>query len=244
MRAAPQAQLGLLDLQAVDTAISQLEHRRKTLPEHAQIAGGQKVRAELGEAIVAAKTVVGDLELELDKAESDLVPVKERRTRDQRRLDEGTVTDPKQLSALIEEIDHLKRRISDLEDVQLEVMERLDVSTARHSSLVEQRTEVENSLRALIASRDELVAGLDADLAQQRAAREKISAGLPDDLVALYRRIAERSGGVGVGRLQGRRCGGCQIEATPAALATYSAAPADEVVRCEECERILVRSDG
>lgn len=244
MLAAPQAQLGLLDLQAVDTAISQLEHRRKSLPEHAQISEGQKIRAELGEAIVAARTVVSDLELELDKAESDLVPVKERRARDQRRLDDGAVTDPKQLSALMEEIDHLKRRISDLEDVQLEVMEELEAATVRHAALVEQRTEIENSLRALIASRDELVAIIDADLVQQRAAREKLAAGLPEDLVALYARIAARSGGVGVGRLQGRRCGGCQIEATPAALASYAAAPPDEVVRCEECERILVRQDG
>lgn len=243
MLAAPQAQLGLLDLQAVDTAISQLEHRRKSLPEHGQIAEGQKIRAELGEAIVAARTIVSDLELELDKAESDLVPVKERRARDQRRLDDGAVTDPKQLSALMEEIDHLKRRISDLEDVQLEVMEKLEAATARHGALVEQRTEIENSLRAVIASRDELVATIDADLIQQRGAREKLAAGLPADLVALYSRIAARSGGVGVGRLQGRRCGGCQIEATPSALASYAAAPPDEVVRCEECERILVRQD-
>ncbi len=243
MLAAPQAQLGLLDLQAVDTAISQLEHRRKSLPEHGQIAEGQKIRAELGEAIVAARTIVSDLELELDKAESDLVPVKERRARDQRRLDDGAVTDPKQLSALMEEIEHLKRRISDLEDVQLEVMEKLEAATARHGALVEQRTEIENSLRAVIASRDELVATIDADLVQQRAAREKLAAGLPADLVALYSRIAARSGGVGVGRLQGRRCGGCQIEATPSALASYAAAPPDEVVRCEECERILVRQD-
>ncbi len=244
MKAAPQAQLALLDLQAVDTAISQLEHRRRTLPEHAQIAQGQKVRAELSAAVVAEKTIVGDLELELEKAESDLVPVKERRARDQRRLDDGVVTDPKQLSALIEEIDHLRRRISDLEDVQLEVMEKLDAATARHASLVEQRTEVENSLRALIASRDELVAGIDADLGQQRAARDKLAAGLPADLVALYSRIAERNGGVGVGKLQGRRCSGCQIEATQSALASYAAAAPDDVLRCEECERILVRQDG
>jgi predicted nucleic acid-binding Zn-ribbon protein len=170
--------------------------------------------------------------------------VKERQARDQRRLDDGAVTDPKQLSALIDEIDHLKRRISDLEDAQLEVMEKLDAATSKHTSLVEQRSEVEKSLRALIASRDESAAVIDADLAQQKAAREKIAAGLPDDLVALYRRIAERNGGVGVGRLQGRRCSGCQIEATQSALAAYAAAPPDEVVRCEECERILVRQDG
>ena len=61
------------------------------------------------------------------------------------------------------------------------------------------------------------------------------------ELVTLYGRIADRNGGVGAGALQGRRCGACQLEATASALAGYQAAAADEVVRCEECDRILVR---
>lgn len=241
MRAAPTDQRGLLDLQALDTAIAQLEHRRRSLPEHARIAEGQKARAALGEAIVAAATAVSDLELDLAKAEADLVPVRERRERDQRRLDDGAVTDGKQLTALIDEIEHLKRRISDLEDIQLEVMENLDAATAEHTRLVAQRGEVENSLRALIAARDEQLAGIDADLARQRTARDALAGGLPEDLVGLYRRLADRSGGTGVGLLQGRRCSGCQLEATQSALAAYQAAAPDEVLRCEECDRILVR---
>ncbi len=233
MRAAPTDQRGLLDLQALDTAIAQLEHRRRSLPEHARIAEGQKARAALGEAIVAAATAVSDLELDLAKAEADLVPVRERRERDQRRLDDGAVTDGKQLTALIDEIEHLKRRISDLEDIQLEVMENLDAATAEHTRLVAQRGEVENSLRALIAARDEQLAGIDADLARQRTARDALAGGLPEDLVGLYRRLADRSGGTGVGLLQGRRCSGCQLEATQSALAAYQAAAPDEVLRCE-----------
>lgn len=242
MRAAPHAQRGLLDLQAVDTAIARLEHRRRSLPEHAEIAQGQRTRAELGEAIVAARTVVADLELEMEKAEADLVPVKERQARDQHRLDDGAVTDGKQLTALIDEIEHLKRRISDLEDIELEVMEKLEAATARQASLTAQRAELETSLRALIGARDEQVAAIDAELSQLRANQARLRSILPEDLVTLYRRIADRSGGIGVGTLKGgRRCGGCQIEATASALATYQSAAPDEVVRCEECDRILVR---
>lgn len=244
MKAAPQAQRKLLDLQAVDTAIAQLEHRRKALPEHAQIAQGQKTRAQLSESIVAAGTVVGDLELDLQRAEADLVPVRERLARDQQRVDSGTVVDGKQLTALIDEIEHLKRRISDLEDIELEVMESHESAVAEHTRLVAERAGIEDSLRALIATRNEQVAVIDADLAQQRAARDRIAGELPADLIALYQRIADRNGGVGVGVLQGKRCGGCQLEATASALASYQSAAADEVVRCEECERILVREAG
>jgi predicted nucleic acid-binding Zn-ribbon protein len=242
MKAAASAQLRLLDLQAEDTAIAQLEHRKRSLPEHAALAEARTVRGRLGETLIAARTKVGDLQLDVEKAESDLVPVRERRVRDQQRVDSGSVTDPKQLNALLDEITHLGRRIADLEDIELEVMEQLEAATAEQDRAATELTEVENSMRALIASRDEQVAQFDADLAAHQKARDGIAAELPADLVALYDRIRVRAGGLGAAALKGRRCAGCQIEATPIALSGYAAAPADEVLRCEECERVLVRT--
>lgn len=242
MKAAASAQLHLLDLQAEDTAIAQLGHRRRSLPEHGAIAEARVVRARLGETLVAARTQVGDLQLEVDKAEADLVPVRERRDRDQRRVDGGVITDPKQLNAMLDEIVHLGRRISDLEDVELEVMERLEELTAERDHLTAELTDLESSMRALIASRDEQVAQLDAEISTHQQARDALAAGIPSDLLALYDRIRERSGGLGAAALSGRRCSGCQLEATPIALAGYAAADPDEVLRCEECERILVRT--
>lgn len=241
MKAAVAAQRRLLDLQATDNALSQLEHRRRQLPEHAAIAEAKLRRAKLAEALVAARTEVGDLALELQKAEADLAPVRERLVRDQRRVEAGTITDPKQLSAMLEEITHLGRRISDLEDIELEVMERHENATAAHDGLAEQLSELESSARALIASRDAQLGELDTDLAAQQAVRDAIVAELPAELVALYDRIRVRSGGLGAAELKGGRCGGCQLQATTTALAGYTAAAPDEVLRCEECERVLVR---
>jgi predicted nucleic acid-binding Zn-ribbon protein len=96
-------------------------------------------------------------------------------------------------------------------------------------------------MRALIAARDEQLSVLDADLATHQATRSAIAGELPADLVALYDRIRERSGGLGAAALRGHRCSGCQLEATPTALAEYAAAAPDDVLRCEECERVLVR---
>lgn len=241
MKAAATAQRRLLDLQAEDTAIAQLEHRRRSLPEHAALAEARTVRARLGEALVGARTRMADLQLDVEKAEADLVPVRERRQRDQQRVDSGALSDPKQLSAMIEEIAHLGRRISDLEDIELEVMETLEGATAEHDRVQSDLTELENSMRALIASRDEQLARLDADLATHTANRAAVAADLPADLVTLYDRIRERSGGLGAAPLRGRRCGGCQLEATPSALQAYAVAAPDEVLRCEECQRVLVR---
>lgn len=244
MKAAPAAQRQLLDLQAIDTAITQLTHRKQALPERAAIAEGKAERTKIVSGLVAARTRVSDLQAEADKAEADLVPVRERRARDQQRLDDGVVNDAKGIGVLTDEIAHLDRRISDLEDTELEAMEELDSANAEERELSGRIAEIEASVRALIASRDEQLARLDAELDSRNRQRDAMATLLPADLLTLYDRIRSRSGGLAAVELKGRRCSGCQIEATQTALAGYAATAADEVLRCEECERILVRADG
>lgn len=242
MQAAASAQARLLELQSIDTTIAQLEHRKRSLPEHAEIAQRQQERRRQGEQLIAANTVVSDLEGEQAKAETDLEPVRQRLARDQNRVNDGTVTDPKQLNALLDEIQHLKRRIIDLEDAELEVMERLEQATAERDEVVAARTGGEGELRALLATRDSQVAELDAELAAEQAKRSEVGADVPADLTALYDRIRAKSGGTGAAALIRRRCSGCQLEATGADIVRYRDAAPDEVLRCEECQRILVRT--
>ena len=242
MQAAATAQTRLLELQSVDTVIAQLEHRRRSLPELAEIAERQQARRRQASDLIALDTAVSDVDLELAKAESDLVPVRERLERDRQRVDSGSVTDPKQLNALLDEIEHLKRRIGDLEDVQLEVMERQEEAVAARDARAAAREAGTDELRALLATRDERFAELDAELERSRAQRNALAELVPSDLLALYDQIRGRLGGVGAAALVRRRCAGCQLEATAADLTRYRAAPADEVLRCEECNRILVRT--
>ncbi len=123
-------------------------------------------------------------------------------------------------------------------------MEELDSATAREQELGSRIAELEASVRALIASRDEQLSRIDAEVATEQRARDGIAAGLPAELLALYDRIRAHSGGLAAVELTGRRCSGCQIEATPSALESYAAAAEDDVLRCEECERVLVRTGG
>ena len=242
MQAAATAQSRLLQLQSIDTAIAQLDHRRRSLPELAAIAERQVVRRRQAEELIAANTAVSDLELDQAKAEDDLVPVRQRLQRDQQRVNDGTVSDPKQLNALLDEIEHLKRRIVALEDDELEVMERLEAATGVRDQLVADRAAGEGELRALIAARDTQFAELDAELAGQRSQREGLVAELPADLVDLYDKVRAKSGGVGAAALVQRRCSGCQLQVNAADLVRYRDASPDEVLRCEECNRILVRT--
>ena len=242
IRADPGDQRRLLDLQAVDTAIAQLEHRRRTLPENAEIARLQAERSRLAADLVAADTAVSDLERDQERAESELEPVRQRLVRNQHRIADGSVADPKALSSLIEEVQHLERRISTLEDAELEVMEQLESATAEQERLRRAVAELDEQTGALEAKRGVQLQELGAELADRRAVRDQEAPALPGPLLTLYDKIRTGHGGIGAAELRRRRCTGCQLDINAADLRVFAAAPADEVLRCEECGRILVRT--
>jgi len=240
MKADPQSQRRLLDLQAVDSAIDQLEQRVVTLPVHATITDLAQRRQAGRDALVAARTRRSDAEATRAKAEADVVPVKERLQRNQKRVQDGTL-EAKALTAMIDEIAHLKTRVATLEDQELDAMEALEQAEAAVSAAEESLAGVEAELTAAVAERDSTLARARGEMAELRARRAELAGPLPADLVGLYDKVRARYHGVGAASLQGRRCLGCGLEATTADFNSYTAAPADEVVRCTECQRLLVR---
>jgi predicted nucleic acid-binding Zn-ribbon protein len=171
IRADKSAQLRLLDLQTVDTTLAQLNHRRQALPQHATISKLRAERAALASDLVGADTRVSDLEMEQAKAETDLEPVRERLSRNQTRITNGAVADPKALSSMVAEVDHLKKRISDLEDAELEVMEQLEAAMSGREKLRARAEQVDADLADAIADRDRHFAALDAEMSQLREQR-------------------------------------------------------------------------
>ena len=172
IKADPGSQQRLLDLQAVDSALAQLHHRRRTLPEHAELARLRAEQQSNASDLVAADTAVSDLELEQTKAESDLEPVRERLSRNQRRIADGSVPDAKALASMVAEVDHLKKRIGDLEDAELEVMEQLESAVAARQRLRARAVELDDCPGGdHRRRRDEQLAALDAEIAQRRTER-------------------------------------------------------------------------
>ena len=184
-----------------------------------------------------------DLTAEQAKVDADVEQVKTRRTRDRDRIDQGLIANPKDLQRMQHELESLERRITSLEDQELEVMEQVEDGTeGRRRRSTGQVLEADERLARLAASRDEKSAALDAELAEVLAARAPAVAGMPEDLLSLYDRLRELKGGVGAAALRARECGGCRLSLDPAELARIRAAAMDEVIRCEECQRILVRT--
>lgn len=240
MKADPARQSRLLDLQAIDTRLSQIEHARKTIPELAEIADLEGKAQLLDDQLVRSRTELSDVQREVIKADGDVQQVRDRATRDQQRLDSGVGT-AKDLTAIQHELESLARRQSELEDVELEVMERAEAIQSDISELERGRAELTERLTALESVRDERLAELDAEASQVGDPRDSVVGEVGDDLVALYEKIRATSG-TGAAALRQRRCGGCQLELNPVELRTIKDAPDDEVLRCEECRRILVRT--
>lgn len=184
---------------------------------------------------------MSDVQREVDKAEADVQLVRDRAARDQARLDAGTGS-AKDLQAIQHELTSLARRQSELEDIQLEVMEHIEVMTMHLSHLETSRAEVEERLRVATQERDEALGALEAEREQVAGRREGAEALVGGDLTALYERIRGSSGGVGAAQLSQRRCGGCHMELNQVEMNRIAGAAADEVLRCDECGRILVRT--
>jgi len=231
----------LLDLQALDTRLDQIAHRKATLPELAELRALDAERSVLNDDLVRARTALDDVQREIVKADTDVQLVRERSVRNQARMDAGQGT-AKDMLALQHEVESLARRQSALEDIELEVMERAEGLAADVSRLEAASDEMTIRAEALTAICDKVTAELDTEVEQILRSRADVVAGVGDDLVALYEKIRASSGGIGAAVLRQRRCEGCNLELNQVDINRFTSAAEDEVLRCEECRRILIRT--
>jgi uncharacterized protein len=242
MKADPGAQLRLLELQALDAQVDHLRHQRSNPPEAAEIKELLQRRADVDGRLRDQRIVVDDLAAAQAKADADVEQVKARRKRDQERMDSGAIGNPKDLERMQHELETLQRRISVLEDEELEVMEQLEEAQSAMAELTAALESIDSRLGELTAARDAKVASFDGELQTVAAGRDAIVADIPDDLLALYEKLRSAKGGIGASELRARQCGGCRLTLDPAEIGRIRTLPVEEVVRCEECQRILVRT--
>lgn len=242
MKADPSAQVRLLDLQDLDSRADQLRHQRRTLAEIAVLAELTELRGTLEGQTQDARIAVDDLTTEQAKVDADVEQVKARRLRDQQRIDQGLVSNPKDIQRMQQEMVSLERRISSLEDDEIEVMERLEEAQSTLDTATAQLADTDEKIAVATSARDERTAEIDRSLGEIEAERGPVVADLPADLLAVYDRLRESKGGVGAALLRAGACGGCMLNLDNAELAAIRAAAADDVIRCEECSRILVRT--
>jgi predicted nucleic acid-binding Zn-ribbon protein len=242
VKASPEAQLRLLELADLDAELGRLEHRRQGLPEHAELDRLEKRDAELRDAVASLEAAQGDLQRAQIKAEADVEQVRSRIDRDRQRLEAGQVSSPRELENLQSEIESLLRRQSDLEEIVLDVMERREGVQERRESALAEREEIAASRESVTARRDAALGEIGEQAGKASDRRAAVASEEPQDLLDLYERMRVQHGGVGAAALRGGRCEGCHLSLNTVDLNSIKAADPDEVLRCEECRRILVRT--
>jgi predicted nucleic acid-binding Zn-ribbon protein len=231
----------LLAVQDHDVQIDQLEHRKVNLPARAELEAVMARIADADAALTAVEEQRHPLVREQARIEDEVALTTEKMEKHDKALYAGTVTNPRDLQAMQDEIASLKRRIGQLEDQELEVMEQvepLDTETAR---LTESRAALDADgevLRGRIAE-DEVA--IDAELESARAARSAEAAVVDDALLAEYETLRKPRGGIGVARLVGGSCGGCHLGLPAVEVDRLKKLDPDEPAYCEECGRLLVR---
>lgn len=232
----------LLDVQDRDLAADQLRHRRATLPDRVALAEQQAVTARLDIELADLRARAAELERSQKRLEDEVATLEAKGEAENKRLYSGTVTSPRELQALQEEIDGLVRRQRDLEDDLLDIMEQVE-PLLEEADGIESRREEASADAARTAERlaaDE--AAIDAELAAAQTVRDEVAATLSADLLASYEKLRASLGGVAVARLEGTQCTGCHLSLPATELDAVRRAGPDSVVHHEECGRILVRA--
>lgn len=239
MKAAPEDQVILLDVQRLDNDVTRIAHRITSLQKGDRLTELGTTAAGLRAQLAAATGEVEDAERELARLESDTATAQARVERDTTMLQ--NVSSAKDAGGLQSELESLQRRIGDLETAELEVMENLDGFRARVGDIEAQLADVEAARAGLVAERDAEIARLESDRESATQSRAAVAAKVPADLLALYDRQRARYG-FGASLLQGGVSTASGVTLTNSDLQTIRRAAPDDVVLCPDSDAILVRT--
>ncbi len=239
MKASVSDQRLILDIQKFDQQSATLKNKAATLPELVEISTTTIKQNNVRDLRIAAETELSDVKRELARAEGDVEQIVTRIERDEKRLASGTGT-PKELEQTQHELGTLGVRRSELEEVELEIMMRVDGIKDRISALTIEENELALVIADLNIRKENALAAIHTELEGIETDRKATSQSVGAEILALYEKIRE-SNGIGAAALAGNQCKGCNLTLNTIELQRIAGLAEDEVVRCEECRCILVR---
>ena len=240
MKASPEHQNLLIELQLIDTAISHLKIKLANLPEREQITAIHTRLENTAVELAVVETELADVAIDLRRVEVDVEQVADRIKKDESRLSSGAGS-PKELEQLQHELGTLAKRKSELEDGELEVMLKHDAVKARVDELQNDQVGLKQLELELNIRLENATTAIQSEISVQQAERGQIAPKIEANLVELYEKVRTSNDGVGAALLVGNKCEGCHLSINAIEIERIKSLPADEIIRCEECRRILVR---
>jgi len=231
----------LLTVQDLDLRADQLGHRRTHLPERATLAGLQEDRTTLEKRTEAIASERDTLVREQKRYEDEAATVIAKAESTNASVYSGSVTSPRELQAMQDEIAALERRQTQLEDQVLDLMEKIEPLNSQLTDLEADHGNLSTRIDEISAEIKVIDAEIDKEEAEVIAERGGAVDGLPESLLAEYEKLRKSFGGVGAAKLSGHTCTGCHLSLSAIEVDRIKKLDGDAVVHCEECGRMLVR---
>jgi predicted nucleic acid-binding Zn-ribbon protein len=231
----------LLRVQEHDTAAARLRHRRQTLPELAELSETEDELMRLETTVTEVSASAAEAARTQRRLEGELALLETKVSELDAKLYSGSVTVPRELQAMQTEGAAMRERRASLEDEVLEAMSARETLDEQVAGLEARRAELDAQGARLRAAVAEAQAELDRELAAELVARAEAATLIPADVDALYEQLRARLDGIAAAPLVNGRCGGCHLALPATEVARLRKEPAETLVRCEQCERILVR---
>lgn len=227
----------LLAIAACDVELARISNSRKNAQAESELESKSANCLRLSDELIDARNAVGELEMELKRAEADLELVANRILKDNQLL--VTTSSAKDAQGIEHELASLGTRKSELEDAQLQIMELLEVAQRVHYKLQQEKIEADEALAGLQQTISSELAALTDQAQKIQTERAQLLSEIDQELSVAYERKFTR--GVAVGRLSGRDCGACRLSITATSFEELMALPADELAECPNCQAFLVR---
>lgn len=230
-------QAALLKLGEIDLALAKLKAELLRQIDSKELADLQEQLTLSAGELLAARTEAENLSLTVRRSEEDIRLVDERLARDTERL--NTTSSPKDAQAIEREIESLKKRMSDLEDIELGLLAELEAS----EKVLAQATSKKESINtSLVKLQDEIQAKVDELKSQGRkltADKAVVVEKVSQEVLSQYEKLATRQ--IAVGTVDDRGCTACRMNLTVGALDNIKSLPEDELAICPECQAFIVR---
>lgn len=227
----------LFALQELLVSNRKIEAEAKQLATGSDLEAARSAQLTNSAEISQARSEHEALVRELERLEADLSLVTKRITSDKDRLKKTAVA--RDALGIQHELETLAKRESDLEDVELELLERKSESDERMHELEVLGEKLEQEFQITKARVQLELADLKAKHQANLQSVQGLKAQISEDVLARFDTRFAR--GLAVGRLQKNTCTACNMSITATALADLHQVPADELASCPECQAILIR---
>lgn len=237
MKASESQQAELLALANLDLEITKAKNSLAVLAAAEAFSALRAEQRNAAAALIEARNSLDSVELELTRAEADLNLVEQRIEKDKVRINQ--TSSAKDAQGIQSELDTLAKRKSELEDLELAILERKEQNEAAYTTVLADKQIIDEELASKEAANEAEIMKLRSGLDLSTNQRNQQAARIDVELIELYAKKASR--GVAVGRLLGRECGACRMTIGATSLVEISNQPRDEIATCPDCQAILIR---